>query len=169
MEKYFPHCGKNSPIFPHYGKYFRDFSTLWKECFHGVENSVLRLFSGVFGCSPGAVERSPRRPLSIVARDRPRGRKKRRPTQAGSVLSRNRLGCGVGSGRFFWPRGRGISRALRCEGALRASDDLLRGLLKISEDWETIPRKAEGLTPVPNALSAVGTVPGAVQSPRLAG
>ena len=32
-----------------------------------------------------------------------------------------------------------------------------------------MPRKAEGLTPVPNAPRAVGTVPGAVQSPRLAG
>ena len=32
-----------------------------------------------------------------------------------------------------------------------------------------MPRKAEGLTAVSNAPCAVGTVPGAVMSPRLAG
>jgi len=51
------------PFFPHNGKCFRDFSTQWKKCFHSVENSVLGLFSGVFGLFSGAVERSTRRPL----------------------------------------------------------------------------------------------------------
>ena len=51
------------PFFPHNGKSFRDFSTQWKECFHSVENSVLGLFSLVFGLFSGAVERSARRPL----------------------------------------------------------------------------------------------------------
>ena len=36
---------KFSRIFPQYGKYFRDFSTLWKNFFHSVENSGLGLFS----------------------------------------------------------------------------------------------------------------------------
>jgi hypothetical protein len=47
-------------------KLFQDktrFSTQWKECFHGVENSVLGLFSVIFGLFSGAVERSTRRPL----------------------------------------------------------------------------------------------------------
>jgi hypothetical protein len=54
---------KLSAIFPHNGKTLADFSTQWKKCFHGVENSVLGLFSGVFGLFSGAVERSARRPL----------------------------------------------------------------------------------------------------------
>ena len=28
-------------VFPHYGKSFRVFSTLWKECFHGVEEFIV--------------------------------------------------------------------------------------------------------------------------------
>jgi hypothetical protein len=63
MEKYFPHCGKTGLFFPRNGKTFSDFSTQWKKCFHSVENSVLGLFSGVFGLFAGAVERSTRRPL----------------------------------------------------------------------------------------------------------
>jgi hypothetical protein len=31
-------------IFPCYGKYFRQFSILWKKCFHAVENSGFGLF-----------------------------------------------------------------------------------------------------------------------------
>jgi len=41
---------------------------LGTQLFHSVENSVLGLFSGVLGCSLGAVERSTRRPLSTVER-----------------------------------------------------------------------------------------------------
>lgn len=48
---------------PRNGKTFRRFSTQWKEFVHTVENSVLGLFSGVLGCSLGAVERSTRRPM----------------------------------------------------------------------------------------------------------
>ena len=51
MEKKFPHCGKNSPIFPHNGKYFRRFSTQWKKVFHSVENfyprPAVRLIRGL--------------------------------------------------------------------------------------------------------------------------
>ncbi len=97
--------------FPHNGKTFRQFSTKWKNFFHSVENSVFRLFSEVFGLFAGAVERSTRRPLSTVERDRPRGREKRRPPQAVSALSRSRFGCGVVARPFFWPRGRGSSRS----------------------------------------------------------
>ena len=83
MEKYFPHCGKTGPFFPHNGKCFRDFSTQWKECFHSVKNSVLGLFSGVVGCSLGAVERSTRRPLSTVERaDRGAGKNGARRSRA---------------------------------------------------------------------------------------
>jgi hypothetical protein len=63
MEKMFPHCGKKRPYFPHNGKSFGDFSTQWKECFHGVENLGLVLFSGVLRLFSGAVERSTRRPM----------------------------------------------------------------------------------------------------------
>ena len=51
------------PIFPHNGKSFGDFSTQWKNFFHGVQNSDFGLFSRVLGCSLGAVERSTRRPM----------------------------------------------------------------------------------------------------------
>ncbi|NLB66049.1 MAG: hypothetical protein GX803_06240 [Lentisphaerae bacterium] len=51
------------PIFPRNGKTFRQFSTQWKNFFHGVENLVIGLFSGGFGLFSGAVERSTRRPL----------------------------------------------------------------------------------------------------------
>ena len=38
VEKSFPRCGKNGPIFPRNGKIFPDFSTQWKKSFHTVEN-----------------------------------------------------------------------------------------------------------------------------------
>ena len=84
---------KLSANFPHNGKTLR-------ELFHSVENSGLGLFSGVLGCSLGAVERSTRRPLSIVERDRPKGREKWCPMQSGSALNRNRFGCGVERDHF---------------------------------------------------------------------
>ncbi len=99
----------------------RKFSTQWKNFspfFHTMEKMFpqcgklgFRAVFGGFGCSLGAVERSTRRPLSTVERDRPRGQEKRRPTQSGSALSRARLGCGVVARPFFWPRGRGSSRS----------------------------------------------------------
>ena len=83
MEKMFPHCGKKRPIFPHNGKTFRRFSTQWKEFVHTVENSDFGLFSGVLGCSLGAVERSTRRPLSTVERaDRGAGKNGARRSRA---------------------------------------------------------------------------------------
>ena len=116
--------------FPHNGKTFRHFSTQWKECFHGVENSDFRLFSGGSGCSLGAVERSTRRPLSTVERDRPRGREKRCPMQSGSALSRSRLGCGVGRDHFSGREVGGFSRSQVRRGRC-ARSDLQRGLLII--------------------------------------
>ena len=136
MEKMFPHCGKNSPNFPHNGKTFRRFSTQWKEFVHTVENLILGLFSRVSGCSLGAVERSTRRPLSIVERDRPKRPGKRRPPKAVSALSRARFGCGVGSGRFLVARS-GVFRALRCEGGVAGGADFIGGLLKL-------PRRLRG-------------------------
>ena len=38
--------GRPTQSFPQYGKHFRRFSTLWKKCFHGVENSGLGLILG---------------------------------------------------------------------------------------------------------------------------
>ena len=106
-------------IFPHNGK---NVST-------GVENLILVLFSGVLGCSLGAVERSTRRPLSAVERDRPRGREKRRPPQAVSALSRSRLGCGVvARGGFLAPRS-GIVALSGAKGALRAETSEVIGQL----------------------------------------
>ena len=133
----FPHNGKNvstlwkkEAIFPHNGKTFHQFSTQWKEFVHTVENSDLRLFSVVLGCSLGAVERSTRRPLSIVERDRPKRPGKRRPPKAVSALSRRRLGCGVGSGRFLVARAV-VFRALRCEGGVACAAIFNGGLLII--------------------------------------
>ena len=37
VEKFFPRCGKKGADFPRYGKVFPEFSTLWKNNFHGVE------------------------------------------------------------------------------------------------------------------------------------
>ena len=78
------------------------------------------LFSGGFRLFSGAVERSTRRPLSTVERDRPRGREKRRPPQAVSALSRARLGCGVVARPFFLAPRSGILALLGAKGALRA-------------------------------------------------
>jgi hypothetical protein len=58
MEKMFPRYGKNSPIFPQYGRYFDDFSMLWKNfstIFHTMEKlsfwGVFDGFEAVFlGC-----------------------------------------------------------------------------------------------------------------------
>jgi hypothetical protein len=61
-------------FFPRYGKFFGEFSTLWKtilKIFHAMENFGLRRgkradnarYQRVSGCFPGAVERSTRRPL----------------------------------------------------------------------------------------------------------
>ena len=63
FQRFFHTMEKLLPFFPHNGKSFRDFSTQWKNFFHSVENLVFGLFSGVLGCSLGAVERSTRRPL----------------------------------------------------------------------------------------------------------
>ena len=120
FQRFFHTMEKLSPFFPHNGKSFRDFSTQWKKCFHSVENSVLGLLSGVFGLFSGAVERSTRRPLSTVERDRPRGREKRCPTQSGSALSRSRLGCGVVARPFFLAPRSGILARSGETGALRA-------------------------------------------------
>ena len=35
-------------IFPCYGKYFRQFSMVWKKCFHAVENFCFGLIFVVF-------------------------------------------------------------------------------------------------------------------------
>ena len=61
-------------IFPRYGKFFEDFSTVWKtfsKFFHAMENFIRMgdnrlkkpVFSGFMGCWIGAVERSTRRPM----------------------------------------------------------------------------------------------------------
>ena len=147
MEKYFPHCGKMGPFFPRNGKTFSDFSTQWENfCrfFHTMEKvfgifphngknvstlwktRFLRLFSRVLGCSLGAVERSTRRPLSTVERDRLRDQEKRCPTKSGNALSRSRLGCGVGRGRFSGPEV-GAPRALRCEGGVAGGARIYSG------------------------------------------
>ena len=126
FQRFFHTMEKLLPFFPHNGKSFRDFSTQWKNFFHGVENLVLGLFSGVLGLFSGAVERSTRRPLSTVERDRPRGREKRRPPQAVSALSRSRLGCGVGRGRFLAARS-GVLRALRRNGGAACAARIYSG------------------------------------------
>ena len=144
-------------IFPHNGK---NVSTVWKTRFRAV--------SGVLGCSLGAVERSTRRPLSTVERDRPRGREEWCPTKAGSALSRSRPGCGVGRDHFSG-REVGDFRALRCDGGVACGADFNGGLLKIPRGLRDHAAKGRRPDPSPERVCAVGTVPGAVQSPRLAG
>ena len=77
-------------IFPRYGN---NVSTVWITWISGR-------FRGFLACFPRAVERSTRRPLNTVERDRPKQPRKRRPMKSGSALSRARLGCGVGRGPF---------------------------------------------------------------------
>jgi len=132
FQRFFHTMEKLLPFFPHNGKSFRDFSTQWKNFFHGVENLVLGLFSGVLGLFSGAVERSTRRPLSTVERDRPRGREKRRPPQAISALSRSRLGCGVVARPIFSGPVVGDPRALRCEGGVAGGAVFIGGAVKNS-------------------------------------
>ena len=117
--------------FPHNGKTFRSFSTQWKNLFHTVENSDFRLFSGVLGCSLGAVERSTRRPLSIVERDRPRGREKWCPTKwAAPSTAPPRVRCRARP--FFWPRGRGFLALSGAKGALRVERCPTQGAVNTS-------------------------------------
>jgi hypothetical protein len=60
--------GKQAMSFPRYGKLFRDFSTLWKNCFHAMEN-----------CSADSVTSLPVQrtfsplPPSVKLRDKPTG------------------------------------------------------------------------------------------------
>ena len=110
----------------------KQFSTQWKNFFQTVENLDIRLFSGVLGCSLGAVERSMSAP-HVSRSGRPAERpRKRCPTKAGSALSRSRLGCGVGRGPFYRSRGRGFLARSDETGAVRASEDLLLGAVKKS-------------------------------------
>ena len=87
---------------------------------------------GYLGLFSGAVERSTRRPLSTVERDRPRGREKRRPPQAGSALSRSRLGCGVVARPFFLAPRSEIVALSGAKGALRAERCPTKGAVKTS-------------------------------------
>ena len=188
-----PTGNHGSLSFPQYGKLFRDFSTLWKKCFHGMEKMAcffhsmedflmilpcygktfilvcFRLFSWDLRLFSWAVERSTRRPLSTVERADRRGQEKRGPMQSGSALSRARCGCGVVARPFFWPRGRGSSRSQVRRGRCGWSEDLLRGLLKIPRGLRDHAAEGRRPDPSPERVRAVGTVPGAVQSPRLAG
>jgi hypothetical protein len=40
MENFLPRYGKIEQVFPRHGKFFEEFSTLWKTFFHAVENVV---------------------------------------------------------------------------------------------------------------------------------
>ena len=129
MDKYFPHCGKKRSYFSQNGKTFQDFSTQWKECFHGVENLISGLFYRVFGCSSGDMERSPRRPLSIVDTRPAEGPGKTAPDADGQC-SQPRLPRVRRRARpFFLAARSGISRALRCEGGRCVRAWFNRGLL----------------------------------------
>jgi len=110
-------------MFPRYGKTFHHFSTLWKNFHFGV-------FSIVFGCFPRAVERSARRPLSTVERDRSKWPGKWCPMKSGSALSRSRLGCGVVARPFFGREVGAFSRSQVRRGRCVWSVDLLGGLKK---------------------------------------
>ena len=121
-------------IFPCYGKIFRQFSILWKKCFHAVENSEFRLFSVGYCCSLGAVKRNTRRPLSTVERADGRGQEKRSPIKSGSALSRARCGCGVVARFVFLAPRSGIVTLSGAMGALRVERFNLGAVKKISED-----------------------------------
>jgi len=130
--------------FPCYGKSFADFSTLWKNFlgfFHAMEEmfpwcgklgfwGVFACATGARGCSPRAVERSTRRPLSTVERDRPKWPGKWCPMKSGSALSRSRLGCGVVARPFSGHEVGDFSRSQVRRGRCVWSVDLLGGLKK---------------------------------------
>ena len=63
----------------------------------------------------------------------------------------------------------GSTRSQAKRGRCVRSDDLLRGLLKIPRGLRDHAAEGRRPDPSPAAPRAVGTVPGAVQSPRLAG
>ena len=119
-----------------------NFSMLWKifsPIFHGMEEmfpccgklgfgAVFECAAGARGCSPMAVERSARRPLSTVERDRPKWPGKWCPMKSGSALSRSRLGCGVVARPFSGREVGDFSRSQVRRGRCVRSVDLLRGL-----------------------------------------
>jgi hypothetical protein len=142
-------------IFPQYGRNVStlwkkrpDFSMLWKNfspIFHTMEEmfpwcgklgfwAVIECAMGARGCSPMAVERSARRPLSTVERDRPKRPGKWCPMQSGSALSRSRLGCGVVARPFSGREVGDCSRSQVRWGRCVWSVDLLGGLKKYSRD-----------------------------------
>ena len=172
-------------IFPHYGKIFSTlwkkraiFSTQWKnfsQVFHTMERICPKCgklgFRAVFWrfrAVSRAVERSTRRPLSAVERARPRGRENgdRRRRSAPSAAAAS--GAAYGAAVFLAARSGGL-RALRCEGGVAGGADLIGGLLKIPRGLRDHAAEGRRPDPSPERVCAVGTVPGAVQSPRLAG
>ena len=106
----------------------------------------MRLFSW-------AVERSTRRPLSTVERDRPKWPGKWCPMKSGSALSRSRLGCGVVARPFSGREVGDFSRSQAKRGRCVWSDVLLRGLLKIPRGLrDHAAERPTGATPVPTRL-----------------
>jgi hypothetical protein len=136
--------------FPRHGKYFSEYSTLWKFfrlVFHSMENffevfprygklypqlgkrAEKDRFQEDFGCFLRAAERSTRRPLCAVARDRPRGRGTRGPTKEGSALSRTAQRVRRRAWPVSRPRGRGFLARSGETGAVRAQRGFTPGLL----------------------------------------
>ena len=117
-------------FFPRYGKFFGEFSTVWKTLSAWAKTGWkspfsrgIRLFSG--GC--GAEHAAP----LVSRRARPaEGPGKRCPPQAGSALSRSRLGCGVVARPFSGREVGGSTRSQAKRGRCGRSEDPLRGLLK---------------------------------------
>jgi len=87
--------------------------------------AVFECATGARGCSPRAVERSTRRPLSTVERDRPKWPGKWCPMKSGSALSRSRLGCGVVARPFSGREVGDFSRSQVRRGRCVRSVDLL--------------------------------------------
>ena len=139
-------------FFPRYGKFFGEFSTVWKTLSAWAKTGWkspfsrgIRLFSG--GC--GAERAAP----LVSRRARPaEGPGKRCPPQAGSALSRSRLGCGVVARPFSGREVGGSTRSHAKRGAAGGARST-SGLLNVRGLRD---HTAECRHPSPDALARSG-------------
>ena len=163
-------------IFPHYGKYLADFSTQWKNfsrIFHTMEKLFPKCgklgFTGVFGLFArgcGAKRAAPH--VSRNARPT-EGPGKTVPDAGGQRTQPRPLRVRRSERPFFSVTRSGVSRAFRRNGGGAREAILIGGLLKIPRGLRDHAAEGRRPDPSPERVCAVGTVTGAVQSPRLAG
>ena len=130
--KIFSTLWKKQPNFSTQWKNFSPFfHTQWKEFVHTVENSDFRLFSGVFRLFSGGCGAEHAAPL-VSRNARPtEGPRKTGPDGVGQRTQPRPHRVRRSERPFFRSRGRGFLAHSGETGALRASEDLLKGLLNI--------------------------------------